>query len=201
MKDVSLEILKNYLNQIHPIPNSEWLDFASHLKIQTYQKGQHLLYHGQNESKVRFLTKGAVRVYYTNSDGQEFNHRFMFENSLVASYTSLLRKSPSLDSIEALEDIILLEMEFIDIERFYDQHSCWERLGRLTAEKNYLDKAIRESWFLLKDTTERYLSMKSVYPEIEKRIPQYHMASFLGVTPSSLNKILKKIKSLETGSL
>ncbi len=191
---IKYELLYNTINEWSAVPAEQWQALTSSLKGRKLAKGEFLLKEGEVATDIGFIVTGYCRQYFTNSDGQEFNHNFNFENELVAGYQSLLEKSPSQYTIQAMEDCDLLVMDYEMFEKFYERHACWERLGRKAAERNYLIKIQRETSFLIRDAKERYLDVVRTLPEITKRVPQYHIASYLGITASALNRIIKKIE-------
>jgi CRP-like cAMP-binding protein len=80
------------------------------------------------------------------------------------------------------------------LNEFYDRHACWERLGRKNAEQLVLIKEAREKELLLDSLEVRYQRFLQEFPGLADRIPQYHIASYLGVTDVALSRIRKKIK-------
>lgn len=191
---IKYELLYNALKKWSDIPSSEWSVFIGALTERRLSKGELFLERGQSASEIGFIVTGYCRQFFINEADQEFNHNFNFENDLVAGYQSILEGRPSQYSIEAMEDCELLVMDYREFEKFYDRHPCWERLGRKAAEWNYLIKIQRETAFLIRDARERYLDVVKTLPEVPRRVPQYHVASYLGITASALNRIIKKIK-------
>lgn len=194
MHDQKYDFLYANLKQIAPIPESEWNVFTEYLKARNIKKGECFLKANEVAKDVGFIIQGAVRMYYMTPEGEEFNHVFKFENELIAGYVSLLTGEPSTYFIEALEDSLLFTIDYCDFVRFYDRHPCWERLGRIVAEVNFIDKYKRDYQFLIDDAATRYLKLLQEFPGIEKRVLQYHLASYLGVKASSLNRVIKKLK-------
>lgn len=188
------ELLLKTIQDWAEIPPEQWRDILPQLKEQRISKGEYFLKAGEQATKIGFVITGYCRQFYTDKDEHEFNHSFVFENELMGGYPSLLRKKPSTYSIQAMEDCDLLVMKWEEFETFFHRHICWERLVRKVAEKNYLQKSQRELAFLLKDARERYLEVCEYEPEVIKRVPQYHLASYLGITASALNRIIKKIE-------
>ncbi len=187
-------LLFKTLNKVAEIPSEQWQKLYAMLEEKSLKKGEHFVKAGIKASKIGFIISGCCRQFYIDGDGNEFNHGFNFENELMGGYPSLLERSLSRYTIEAMEDCELLVMPYDDFEQFYSRHICWERLGRKVAERNYLLKMKRESSFLILDATQRYLDVLKTQPEVVKRVPQYHLASFLGLTASGLNRIIKKLK-------
>ena len=188
-------LLFKTLNQVAEIPTDEWQSLCERLNERTLKKGEHFLAAGDFASNIGFVISGYCRQFYIDGEGNEFNHGFNFENELMAGYPSLLEKKPCGYTIEAMEDCDLLVMSYEEFDRFYQHHPCWERLGRKVAERNYLLKMRRESAFLIMDATQRYLDLLETQPEVINRVPQYHLASFLGITASAPNRIIKKLKT------
>ena len=194
------ELLLKTLQDWAEIPKDQWDDLLPSLVEKKLKKGDFFLKTGEKASKIGFVITGYCRQFYTDKDNHEFNHSFVFENELMGGYPSLLRNSPSTYSIQAMEECDLLVIDWKEFESFFTRNICWERLVRKVAEKNYLQKTQRESAFLLKDARERYLEVCEYEPEVIDRVPQYHLASYLGITASALNRIIKKIEKEETAS-
>ena len=188
------ELLLKTLLDWAEIPSDQWRDLMPQLRERKLSKGEFFLEAGQNAIDIGFVITGYCRQFYTNKDNHEFNHSFVFENELMGGYPSLLRKRPSTYSIQAMEECDLLIINWEEFESFFSKHICWERLVRKVAEKNYLQKIQRESAFLLKDARERYEEVCEYEPDVIERVPQYHLASYLGITASALNRIIKKME-------
>ena len=191
------ELLLKTIQDWAEIPKDQWDDLLPRLEEIKISKGEFFLESGQVATEIGFLITGYCRQFYVDKDEHEFNHSFVFENELMGGYPSLLRKKPSTYSIQAMEECDLLVIKWEEFESFFSRHICWERLVRKVAEKNYLQKIQRESAFLLKDARERYLEVCEYEPEVISRVPQYHLASYLGITASALNRIIKKIEKEE----
>jgi hypothetical protein len=88
-----------------------------------------------------------------------------------------------------LQETHLLVCNLASIVELFNQHHCWEKLGRILAEQLYIKKETREAEFLLDDAETRYFNFQKQYPGLEERIAQYHVASYLGITPVMLSRI------------
>lgn len=181
------------INQISPLPKEQWSSLSGSLKPLLLGRGEALLTAGELASNIAFVVKGSLRLFYLTHDGKEYNQSFKLEGELVAGYASLLTSTPCQFTIEAMEDCELIQMPFKMITDLYEKDSCWERLGRKVAEQHFLNKEEREASFLLLDAKARYQKLLKDRPGIEKRVPQYHIASFLGITASAFNRLIKEI--------
>jgi CRP-like cAMP-binding protein len=183
--------LREFLVPLSPIPESEWLHLESVSTLEKCARGDVLLAPGDHADSVGLLISGSVRMYYLDSAGKEYNHAFMFEGNLFAAFPSLLFNSPSSFAIQTMEETLYLKIPYDEVVKLYDRHFSWERLARKALEINYVDKMRREEMLLVDDALERYRKALLIYPELEKRVPQYHIATFCGVTASALNRLLK----------
>lgn len=147
-----------------------------------------LLSMGEQSHEVYLILKGIVRGFYITEDGDDITKCFTAENQWCCVY-NLLNAHPSAYWIETLEDSILLAFQVADILALIQKDAKAQQLySRLFTEAFILSDARVHS---LKDfsATERYLEFKKAYPTLEARIEQKYIASFLGITPSSLSRL------------
>jgi CRP-like cAMP-binding protein len=189
-----LEKLKKFVTQMASVPESEWEDFVQHLSERTFEKNAYLVRSGDVANNFYFIVKGMVRFFYSTKDGKEFNKHFAMENGLAGSFHSLVRGEPCQFFIQALERTETIILPNRVLNEFYDRHACWERLGRKTAEHLVFIKEAREKELLLDSLETRYQRLLKEFPGLADRMPQYHIASYLGVTDVALSRIRKKIK-------
>ena len=123
---------------------------------------------------------------------ENFNKAFAKESDFAGSISGIVSGAPSRFYIQALEDTDVLVLPTALIKEGYDRHPSWERLGRRLAERIALQKELREAAFLLDSAETRYHQFLQEFPDISNRIPQYHIASYLGITEVSLSRIRKK---------
>ena len=104
-------------------------------------------------------------------------------------------------SIEALEDSVILEIRFEDYLDLVRNSNSWNELIKNYMTRLYIEKEERERSFLLDDATTRYLDFVRKNPDFEERIPQFNIASYLGITPVSLSRIRSKLKKNKSDQL
>ena len=187
-----LENLKSEFQKIASIPDEEWVHFANIFQRKIFKKGEFFVLAGSFSMNFGFVEKGLMRYFYTTYDGEEFNQAFKIENDILLSFTSVLLGEPSNFSIQALEDTIAYVGNYQDTQPLYKRHSCWQELGRKIAEVNFIIKTKKEEQFLLYAAQERYENFARDYSHLLARVPQMHIASYLGVSPETLNRIIKK---------
>lgn len=191
----SFQPLYKAIQAIVPLPDEEWSYFVQHISICSVSKGEHVLQLDEVPMNIYFCIRGLFRMYYITEDGKEFNKSFCAEDDFITSYGALLTGRPSTFSIEALEDSKLVTIPYDLMLTLFEREVHWERLGRKLAENLYVKKEQKERQFLVHSADERYRLFLQEYPGLENRIPQYHISSYLGITPVSLSRIRKSRKS------
>ncbi len=175
------------------IPEDEWEYFVPRLRECRFEKNEYLVRAGDVAKNFHFIIEGLVRFFYSTEDGKEFNKSFAMENGYAGSFHSLVLQAPCGFFIQALERTDTLVLPNQLLRELYERHSCWERLGRRNAENLVLVKEAREKELLLDSLETRYRRFLREYPGLADRIPQYHIASYLGVTNVALSRIRRKI--------
>ncbi len=187
-------MINNLLNSIqHVITLSPAeIDIVTALfKQKSYKKGAYFLEEGRICKQVGFVAKGLLR-YYINHDGEEKIYDFSQENEYVCNYESFLPQLPSSKNIQALEDSEVFVISHTDLQFFYANVRGAERFGRIAIESVFV-KLLQEISSLYTETPElRYERFLRNHADLQQRISQYHIASFVGVKPQSLSRIRKR---------
>lgn len=155
--------------------------------VRKMKKNEMLLKEGSVCNFIGFVNKGALRSFVT-SDDAEFNNDFYLPDSIVCALTSFLSRKPTNCNIEALVDT---EICLIGYDRFTDlveKDVNWLRFARIASESFFIRKCRRETSFLKHSTPEKLQMAIELFPEIEQIVPQYHIASYLGIRPESLSR-------------
>ena len=147
---------------------------------------------GEYCNQVGFLNKGIVRAYFVNDEGKEYTKQFFVGPTIIGAYTSLLTRQANKIAQQALIDCEIIVANYADIEKLYSKHHSLEHLGRKIAEFYFLEKEQKEIEMGLLDADKRYEIFQLRFPGIESYIPQYHIASYLGISPTQLSRIRSK---------
>ena len=166
--------------------------FCDSFRLRRLEPGECFIEVGEGSRYFAFVNSGLLRFFYRQSGGREFNKSFAAENHFIGAYSAYLTQSPARFSIEALEPTVLLQASLDRIVELSEQFPCWERFRRLLTEQLYIRKEQREAEFLLDDAETRYQLFQQRYPGLEERIAQYHIASYIGITPVALSRIRKR---------
>jgi CRP-like cAMP-binding protein len=162
----------------------------SHSTCKTVKKGELVIKAGDAVSNIYFCATGLLRMYYNTSEGKEYNKSFVQRNQFFTSYGAMVAGCPSMICIQALEASEVVSFPHSESERLADRSHVWERFIRKGIERLYMKKEERERNLLFLTSEQRYDRFKEDYPELCQRIPQYHIASYLGITPVSLSRII-----------
>ncbi len=188
-----LETLKAFLNTLTPLRPETWQRVEPLFSEIRLPKGQYFLEEGRRATQIGFLTEGIIRAFYRNQAGMEYNKHFFVPNSFAGGYASLITGKPNQIWQQAMTNCRLLVADFAAFSALYDSAPDLERAARMLAERFFVQKEEREIELVLLDAQTRYALFQQHYPGLEQRIPQYHIASYLGVTPTQLSRIRRKI--------
>lgn len=177
--------LVNWVDLAEP----QWNLLALNFQIKTAQKQEYILLPGAKVHELYFVCSGLLRFYYITDDGIESNKAFITENTFAGSLAAYNLDLPILYGVQALEPTIFLAASFSDFVALFDQHPVFDRLGRKLAEWLLNRKELRARSLLQQQAKERYLDFVKEYPDLVKRVPQYHIASYLGITEVSLSRL------------
>ncbi|MGF1635822.1 MAG: Crp/Fnr family transcriptional regulator [Cyclobacteriaceae bacterium] len=183
-----MDEIRKYFNNFLVLSDAEWLDFESCLMQQDIAKKETLINEGQVCDFIAFIAQGTFR-FYVVKEGEEKVTAFFFKGSFVTNFRSFLTEQPSEHFIEALQDSVVYKMPKKDLHRLFDKYPNLERLGRMVAENLYLGVAKRLDSFLFLSPKERYEELFKQNSRLPEEIPQYMIASYLGVKPETLSRI------------
>ena len=199
MVDIKVEHsqrLREKLSALSPLTDAAWYAMRHHFSYCELDVGNTFVRTGEQATQVGFLLTGSLREYFTTADGADYNKAFLLSGDITGSLYDLLLDQASIATIEAIKPSSLLVANYNAFEKLYDQFDCCQRLGRVIAENLFCHKARREYELLTMDAAQRYACLLSQQPSVEAHVPQYHIASYLGITPVALSRIRKKLKSL-----
>ncbi|MGD1894304.1 MAG: Crp/Fnr family transcriptional regulator [Cyclobacteriaceae bacterium] len=187
-----MQSFETYLSGFTSLPLASMLALLDLFEPVAMQKGDYLATEGEFAKKLAFVESGVLRAYYRSPKGEEFNKIFFVNPAIVGAYSSLITGQQNMINIECLTDCALLQTNFSRILALYEEHPMVERLNRVIAEDFFVKKERREMSLVMNDASERYAMFQQQYPELENQVAQYHIASYLGITPTQLSRIRAK---------
>ncbi|NMH86569.1 Crp/Fnr family transcriptional regulator [Flavivirga algicola] len=187
--------LRLKIESYSPISDESWSLIESIVTFKALEKDDILLRNGQIAKNVYFVCKGALRAYVTDYDGNIYTKNIFLENDFAGSKVSYLLAKPSKFALEALEDTLLISLNYKKYRKFIDDNIDLKNFYIAYLEKNWvLDKEPREVSLVMENATDRYIKLLKNHPNIDERIQKLHIASHLGITPTQLSRIRKNIK-------
>lgn len=181
------ETLKKSFDKYFNAPIEAWQEFAEFCEPIKFEKDQVIKPQGTSEKYFYFIIKGSAGIFLWKENNFVCLD-FAFENSACCDYMSLLTKEPTELEVVALEES---EMIRISRENFHTlgRKSIGQIIMQKTAEASFIDKQQQQIELLTKTAEDRYRILQAKFPNIDQRIAQKHIASYLGITPQSLKRI------------
>lgn len=183
--------LESFIRQIVQPNEEEWAAFAAIVKPKKLSKKELLLKEGQVCNFIAFVNSGVIREY-SFQNGKETTVDFVSDNQFITDYQSFIMQTPTIQYLEALTDIDLLILRKDGINLLFDRYKVWERFGRLIIERVFCGVEAKRKKIITTTHEEQYRDFAAAYPQIVQQVPQYYIASYLGVTPEHLSRIRKK---------
>ncbi|AXB58310.1 Crp/Fnr family transcriptional regulator [Flavobacterium fluviale] len=193
--EIYLNQLKQTIESYYPLSENSWQLIENITEFQTLKKGETLLQNGEIAKNLHFIAKGVLRAFITDQEGNFYNKNLFLENYFAGSKVSLMLQSPSNFTIEALEDSIIINLNYKKYMSLINENDDLKNFYIAHLEKNWIvDKEQREVALVMQNATERYVSLLQKHPSIADRVPLLHIASHLGITPTQLSRIRKSLE-------
>jgi CRP-like cAMP-binding protein len=186
-----MEIIQ-YISKFVALKESEIRAIIATINIRTCKKGDMLLREGQVSSLCIFILKGCIRQYYLK-DGEEKTTHFYTEGQPVTPYEGTFQKKPSRFYLSCVEDTIMTVGTPEDEAKLFAMFPHFEAVSRVAVEEELGRKQEHFASYITNSPEERYLHLLDTRPDLIDRVPQYQLASYLGITPESLSRIRKRI--------
>jgi CRP-like cAMP-binding protein len=188
------EHVKLFFQSLITSPIANWNELEEIMTKKVIKKGDHFLQHFDKCDEVAIVTKGLFRIYLIDHEGEEKTFSFIPERGFILDFFLTWEKSPSMISVQAIEDSEIFTTKY---EKFLDlmkRSPIWNEVYREVLLRNYVAKTKREIEFVLYNAKERLNKcMHSKYIDMN-RIPKTYLASYLGIAPPSLSRLLREMK-------
>jgi CRP-like cAMP-binding protein len=188
----ALSQLFRFLDRHHPIGKEPRLAISEICSIMQLGRNDILQPAGRTCRTVYFINSGIARIFYLK-DGVDITEGFAFEDQVVARVESLFTGRASRKSIQVLTDAEVVAMQAEGLSAVYDRFPETERLFRRVFESLHVDLVNRIERIQFNTAEERYRVLLSESPDLIRRVPLKHIASYLGITQVSLSRIRSRI--------
>lgn len=187
MKDYQ-SILTNIRRYVD-FPEDEVEQLTTIIRTTRVKKRQFIDQPGFVSSYRNYVVKGAFRSFFVDTEGKEHTVQIAIEDWFVSDFYSYITQTPATLFVEALEDSILFQMKYEDIEGLCAKNHKISEYFRITTERAFAFSRKRMLSNLSKTAEERYLEFIQRYQGISQRVPLKVIASYLGISPEFLSKI------------
>lgn len=186
-----IEVLKDAIFDIYPISNNCWEEIKSLAYLKEINKGDYFSKEGEKARGLGIILKGICRIFYLDKNGNEWNKHFLQKNDFIAS--SISPEKYSITNIQSLTDTKIIFLSLPKLLELSKKHNdLLVFIQKLTF--SYLEqKQDREIKLLSETAINNYLAFKKDFPELENEIQHFHIASYLGITPTQLSRVRKKL--------
>lgn len=184
--------LLSYFSRILPLSKEEIDGIVATLTVKTFPKGTILLKEGDVSMEAYFVLQGCVRQYFL-VNGEEKTNNFFTEEQWVISMQSMSSSSPSKHFLECVDECTLVVGNREKEEQLYAKFPKLETVSRKVMEKVFAEQQELSGSYFTDTPEERYLKLMQTRPELFQRVPQYMIASYVGVKPESLSRIRKRL--------
>lgn len=187
-----IDQLHQYISQYVTLSESDWEETSKLFSVKIVSKHNFLVHSGKTCHHLYFVYKGLLRLYHLH-EGQETTRYFAQEGEFATTLTSFLTRQPSLEMMQAVEETHLLQITFDDYQYLLRNYSAWLRLHASLLEEAYVADTRRVESLICQTAEERYRHFLTHSSSLFHRVPQHHIATYLGIKPETLSRIRRKI--------
>lgn len=189
-----MEAFINYVLQFGNLNQQQTDLIMSRATDRELRKDAYFSEAGKISRQVGFLLEGVTRVCYYNNKGEEITKYFIEENNLVVDIESFDNEICSSAYVQAVTDCKFICFHKKDWQELLQTIIGWDTIVHRMIAKALIQKVERRSPLVTEDATERYLKFLEIFPNVVNRVPLSYIASYLGITQSSLSRIRKNIQ-------
>lgn len=190
--DIFKRKLKIAIEKIQPLKNNCWKEIENIIVLHKLNQKEYYSRQGEALKHLGFLCSGTLRAYYIDDKGNEWTEHFFIKNDFVTSGTSPMIKN--ITNVQALSESYILAIPFSKLIEISDNHPEINIFIQKLSFKCLENRQKREFLLQSKDALNIYHYFKHTFPGLEEEINHYHIASYIGVSPTQFSRIKKKIK-------
>lgn len=189
-----MEAIINYLLQFGNLNTTQIDLIKSKVVFKELKKDEYFQEAGKIPREIIFLTEGIMRICYYNNKGDEITKYFVEENHFLADINSYNQEIPSTEYIQAITDCSYYVLSKNAMKELSMTIIEWDNIIAKITSRGLADKVNKISPMMSEDAKQRYLSFLEKFPNLANRIPLSYLASYLGITQSSLSRIRRNIR-------
>lgn len=168
--------------------------FAAHEKIY-FQKGDFILKENKMANEYYILEQGLVRSFVNDFNGNDVTTHFFVENEIVIEVSSIFQRIPTSENMVCLTDCVCWKLDFEVFQELFHKIPNLREWGRAWMSQQLFSYKQRSVEMFTLSATNRYLKLLEEKPQVIQNAPLKQIASYLGVTDTSLSRIRKELVS------
>lgn len=187
---------KNFFENIYNHPGIKKEEYKTIIDVHTkveFLKNETILKEGKVSNEYYLIKKGFFRSYVIDYKGNEITTDFFGPNEILIEVASLFLRTPSKENIQALSNCEVYKIEFNDFQNLYSTINGFTEWGRSWMSQQLFTAKHRAVTMYTQSASERYLELMTQKPQIIKEVPLKHIATYLGITDTSLSRIRKEM--------
>jgi len=174
------------------ISNDEVLILEKYLQPMELKRREFLLREGDVCSSNYFVEKGCLRMFFNNDKMVEQTTQFAIEDWWLSDYFSFARQTPSEYAIQAVEKSVVVAIDYQSQDKLFSEVPQMERYFRIMMQRALAASQLRVKLIYQLSKEEMYKHFSTSFPQFLQRVPQYMLASYLGLTPEYLSELRKR---------
>lgn len=195
-KEKIYSLLKVTIDSYYPLSNKSWEEFQKICTIQVFKKNEYAFDTNSKVNYISFVYKGLFRTSSINEKGEEYNKNFFWETRFYGPVVSMLKNTNPDSAVQALEDSIVVNIDYKKYRELFYKYEDLKLFHILYLEKHWIIQKDEIAYSLvLEDARTRYERFLDEFSNINSRIPLYHVALFLGISPTHLSRIRKDMEN------
>ncbi len=170
----------------------------SKFKQVKFDKNNFLLEEGRTANHYWFIQSGFIRSYVIDTEGNDITTNFFSVGNIVIDWPSFFLRNPTRENIQALTDCVCWQLDFATFQELFHSIQNFREQGRTTLVGSYFALKSQSISMIADQAKDRYLRLINEKPHIVQNVSLKHIATYLGITDTSLSRIRKEILSAPT---
>jgi CRP-like cAMP-binding protein len=190
---MSSSTLKTFLQQAGIINEAIADEITAHFRPVSYLKNEYFLRDGQSSNQYMLITQGSMRAFAVNTEGHDVTTNFYTSNQVVFEVSSFFNRTRSRENIQCLTDTQGHVLTFEELNSLFHSLPAFREFGRLILVRGFSQLKLRMLSMITETAEQRYLNLLATNPQIFQVAPLKQVASYLGITDTSLSRIRKEL--------
>lgn len=185
--------LLKFIQSILPMPDEKAILITNYFQLKPYKKNEYIIYEGNISNESHFIESGFLRSYAIDTDTNEITTEFYGKNMFANDFLSFFKRIPATENIQAMTDCVTWTISYDDLQICFHTMPDFREFGRMLLITNYARLKERMLGMIKLTAEQRYEKLLRFHPEIFQNAPLKTIATYIGVTDTSLSRIRKEI--------